>query len=97
MFSGSTTDCLGGDVGEGRKEVTAGEAAKDGAEFLSPEVPALAAVLDGKLEKPPCKTELTDVSDSCKGKTFTMHPTAIILQSSTSVQPDAEVLVFCFQ
>jgi len=53
MFSGSTTDCLGGDVGEGRKEVTAGRAAKDGAELLSPEVPALAAVLAGKLEKPP--------------------------------------------
>ena len=58
MFTGSTTDCLGGEVGvgEGRKAGTEGRAAKDGVELLSPEVPALAAVLAGKLEKPPCET-----------------------------------------
>jgi len=55
VFTGSTTDCLGGEVGvgEGRKAGAEGRAAKDGAELLSPEVPALAAVLAGKLEKPP--------------------------------------------
>jgi len=55
VFTGSTTDCLGGEVGvgEGRKAGTEGGAAKEGAELLSPEVPALAAVLAGKLEKPP--------------------------------------------
>ena len=79
MFSGSTDG--GGEVGEaGRNTGATGRAAKDGAEFLSPEARAAraaraellspelvgapaAGVLAGKLEKPPCKTELTDISD----------------------------------
>jgi len=41
MFSGSTDGCRGGEVGEaGRKAGTAGRAAKDGAELLSPEATA---------------------------------------------------------
>lgn len=66
MFSGSTDG--GGEVGEaGRNTGATGRAAKDGAEFLSPEARAAraellspepvgapaAGVLAGKLEKPP--------------------------------------------
>jgi len=55
VLSRSTTDCLGGEVGEGRKAGpgAGGASAKDGAELLAPEVPPLAGALAGKLENPP--------------------------------------------
>jgi len=53
--SGSTTDCLGGEVGvgDGLKAGTTGRAANDGAEILAAEDPDPAGALAGKLEKPP--------------------------------------------